>query len=332
MFPEELWWDQVPGAMRLRSTLQEVLLQEGKTAWLESGFPWDTDFRNRISDDICGKDSRFLFTVYSGEELSGRSPEDLVFQLNPDAKVRYMPGQSLSKYVQTNGLLKTHIVWLYNLKADEHTSWFEFSRQLAGAKAGLRVICQGDIGKKRSQNVSMLYQQDFFSEFDRILFAMLLASNKEAPVDLRTYYSYLAAGLAEEQVELIPLLLQSPHQLTTDPAGTAEALGLDTQKINKIVHAVQLKVLLPKLEDRQEALVDDLSQSLLELLPFEDNFGNKYDDLYSIELRNMYHYRNSGELRMTQEQSHQLQRLYDARNLIAHRKVVPGVDVIKLLN
>ena len=332
MFPEELWWDQVPGAVRLRSTLQGVLLQEGKTAWLEGGLPWDADFRSRISDDVSGKDSRLLFTVYSGEELRGRSPEDLVFQLNPNAQVRYMPGQSLSKYVQTNGLLKTHIIWLYDLKGDEHAAWFEFSRQLAAAKAGLRVVCQGDIGKKRSQNVSMLYQQDFFSEFDRILFAMLLASGKEAPVDLRTYYSYLAAGLAEERVELIPQLLQSPYQLTTDPAGTAEALGLDSQNINKIVHGVQLKVLLPKLEDRQEALVDDLSESLLKLLPFEDNFGNIYDDLYSIELRNMYHYRNSGELRMTQEQSYQLQRLYEARNLIAHRKVVPGADVVKLLS
>lgn len=331
MNPEELWWGQVPGALRLKQAVQDAVLQEGRSVWIGGPVPWTGILCQAVEDYVSERDSRLRFTAHSGEELRGLSPEQLIFRMNPEAELRYMPGRPLAEYIQANQLLKTHVIWLCGLNQAEHEKWFAFSRDLAKLKTGLRVICQGETGNKRYQNVAMLYAKDYFSEFDRVLFAMLLAAKSGSSVDMRTYCSYLAAALAGDQAERIPDLLESPARLAADPEGTAAAAGIETGNWNKLVHSVQLKILLPALEDRQELLVDQLSGELKRLLPFTDEYGRVFQDLYSIELRNLYHLRNTKQLKMTPQQSDCLQRLYELRNLLAHRQVAPGEEVIRLI-
>lgn len=331
MLPEEIWWERIPGAVRLRQKMQDILLQDGRGVWLEGGAPWPGTFRDMIKDYMSNRDSRLCFTFLGQEELGSLNPERLIFQMNPAARMRYMPGQPLAKYIQANKLLETHIIWLQGLEAERDKQWFAFSRELAGTRAGLRVICQGEIGGKRYPNVNMLYHKDFFSEFDRILFAMMLAAGTGLPENLQIYCSYMAAGLAGGDAERIPPLVQAKKNLALDPAGTAAALGIEGRDVGRVLHSVQLKILLPQLEDRQEALMDELERGLRAMLPFEDDYGNWHNDLYSIELRHMYHFMTSGRLKMYPEQEERLRRLYALRNMIAHRKIVLGEEVVRAL-
>ncbi len=332
MFDEDIWWEQIHGARQFRWDLQDQLLSRGKGVWLTGEVPWTQTLYCQVKDYLSEMDSQLHITFRSAEELRGMSPDNLIFGLNPEARSRYMPGKSLAEYIRGNQLLETHIIWIYDLDQQKDRVWPAFSSELAKLKTGLRVVCQGNMGTKRYQNVKMLSTKDYFTSFDRILFAMQLAAKSNTSADLQMYYSYLAVGIAGENLEYIPQLLQSPRRMVLDPGGLAEELGIPAPDLNRVIHRVQVKVLQPKLEDRREVLVDELSDGLTKLLPFKDEYGKEFRDLYSIELRNIYHFRNQGQLKMTPQQSDRLQQLYELRNDVAHRRLVPGEEVIALLS
>lgn len=328
-FPDELWWEQISRPQQLKEKVVDVLLR-GKSVWISGHLPWKDTFQDQIKTRLSEMDSRLRLLFYNVEDLAEESPADLIFRIMPGAKTRYMPGRSLSDYIVSNKILETTIIWISGLDETRNGAWFEFSSGLAKAGSGLRVVCHGNCGKKRYQNVITLYTEEYMSQFERILFAMLLSGTENGSTDLQMYFSYLSAELAGESVENIPLLLSDTQKLALNPWAFLEEKELTAAgDIKRIVHDVQMKVLQPKLEDRREKLVDALTDKLEALLPFKDDYGNDCTELYDIELRHMIFYQ--GHLQLTPQQKKELDQLYNIRNMAAHRKIISGKDIMVLL-
>lgn len=331
-YPDELWWDQISSPLNLKKWTADTLMS-GKTVWLSGHLPWPDTFLYQTKDLISQGNSQLALEYREMDSLEGTSPAELVFQLVPSAKSRYMPGQDLSEYIASTGILDTTILWLAGVDEARHGQWLALSSGLAKHNSGFRVVCQGNCGNKRYRNVELLQADTFSSEFERILFAMMLSGGMGYSTDIQMYCSYLAVELAGEQVEQLPILLRDTNQLICHPELCLEDAGLPRNEIlQRSLHSVQLKVLQPKLEDRQEKLVDRLAAQLTRLLPFKDDFGNVCNDLYSIELRHLVYFHHQHAFRISDQEDQLLKQLHEMRNLIAHRKVVPGEDVFSLLN
>lgn len=330
MYPDEIWWDQVPGAVRLKEALEEDLCA-GRCFWLQGELPWPDEFRSQLKNCLGETDSRISIEFFTAGELEGRQPQELIFQLQPGAEDEYLPSKPLHRFLAEGHVLEHTILWLDGVDSRAHAPWFELSRELARQKeGGLRIICRGDVGKEQFQKVRRYAADQFVTEFDQLLYAMLLSGEKPGSRELKTYYSYLAVGLAGDNVEDIPLLLRDPLALVRAPEACLEEAGLPpVQNLKQIVHEVQMKVLQPRLEGLQEALVDEISRELERLLPFKDDYDKTCSELYDIELRHLIYFRN--ELNLSEANKKLLDKLYTQRNLLAHRHIVEGGAVIDIL-
>lgn len=327
----ELWWSQIHGPQQLKNEIENVLLTPGKGLWISGKIPWPETLYRLVKNELSEKDSQICLSFLDAntKDFQQLKPADLISQLNPDALSHCMPGKPMAEFIRDNSILETHILWISNLDIAQHETWFSFSRELARLKTGFQIICQGQLGRGKYPNLVLLQAKDYSTQFDHILFAMQLAAEFGVSSDMQMYYTYLAVGIADGWVEKIPTLMKCPDALARDPAAYIADLGFDQTGLEQILHKVQVKALLPILEDRQERLVDELSDSIE--LPFYDEYERKFQELYEVELRNMYYLYRNKRLPMNLTQAKNLEQLYNLRNMVAHRQIVPGEAVVDFL-
>lgn len=327
----ELWWSQIHGPRQLKNEIENVLLTPGRGLWIYGSIPWPETLYRLVKNELSEKDSQICLTYLdaNSKEFQQLKPADMISQLNSDALSRCMPGKPLAEFVRDNRILETHILWISNLDIAQHEDWLSLSRELAQLKTGFQIICQGQLSRRKYTNLALLQAKDYSTQFDHILFAMQLAAEFGVSSDMQMYYTYLAVGIADGWAENIPTLMKSPDALTRDPATYTAELGFDQAGLEQILHKVQVKALLPILEERQEHLVDELSDVIK--LPFYDEYGRKFQELYEVELRNMHFFYQNKKLPMSPTQVKQLEQLYKLRNMVAHRQIVPGEMVMDFL-
>lgn len=329
--PHELWWSQVHGPQRLKTEVKKLLLTPGKGLWINGGIPWPETLYQLVKNELSEKDSQICLSFFDADTEAFRqlAPAKLISQLNPDALSRCMPGKPIAEFIRDNGVLETHILWISNLDTAQHEEWLALSRELARLKTGFQIVCQGTLGRGKYANLVLLQAKDYSTQFDLTLFAMQLAAEFSISSDMQMYDSVLATGIASGWAENIPALMKSPDALARDPISRAARLGFGQDGLEQILHRVQVKALLPVLEDRQERLVDELSGVIK--LPFQDEYGRNIQELYEVELRHMRYLFRNGELPMSPAQEKRLLQLYELRNKVAHRQIVPGDEVMKFL-
>lgn len=331
--PRELWWNQIHRPRHLKTEIEKVLLTPGKGLWINGEIPWPETLYQMVKNELSEKDSQICLSFYDAASADFRQldPTRLISQLNPDALSRCMPGKPMAEFIRDNGVLETHILWISNLDVDaaQHEEWLALSRELARLKTGFQIVCQGALGRGKHANLVQLQAKEYSTQFDLTLFAMQLAAEFSVSSDMQMYDSVLATGIASGWAENIPALMESPDALVQNPIGHAAELGFSQDGLEQVLHKVQVKALLPVLEDRQERLVDELSGVIR--LPFQDEYGRNFRELYEVELRNMYYLYRNGDLPMSLAQEKRLLQLYELRNKVAHRQIVPGDEVMEFL-
>lgn len=332
----EVWWHQVPGATRL---LQKVLQQlaNRRNVWISGYLPWSDTFREIIISKLAESNRDLRVEIRSAIDLIDTSSEDLVFSLFPGARSRYMPGKELATYINEQRLLEDTIIWIYDLNQERDNRWLTFSQQLGTIGAGLKVLCEGisiqpTISARRSK-ITMVLTEGQYTSFDKVLFAMFLVSTLNQSDGIKRYCSYLASELVGGEVEMITCAIKNAQQLYMSPNEVANMLGIsDNSFIQNRIHRVQVKVLLPEIEEQFEALVERNSDNISKILPFEDDYGSERRELYDLELRHVRHFKNQGDITLDVSDSKRLDFLYECRNLIAHHIVIDGERIERIFD
>ena len=326
-------WLQLPGPVKMAEDICAVLSGSG-TVWISGSFSWAEEVRSFIKEKLCMFDSgvnlEFLDVSAFPEHYS---PEELVFLRDPSAEKDYLPAMGLASFVKTKRILPDTILWLYHLDGEGDRKWTDFSKALAKQGAGLKLVCEGAAITEAAKNVRLFSQERCLSEFDHLLYAMLLIQGEKWSTDLKVYVSRLAVFLAGRDAEQIAQLLRLKRELPQEPLRCALGSRPELEEVRALhaIYTAQLMSLLPKVELLRTKLISDTADRLRALVPFCDDYGNQIDRPEDMELRHLVHFEIIGQLSFDWDESSRLHLLYNIRNALSHQNTVDGRDAIACL-
>lgn len=333
MKAEPLWWSQMPGPAKLVDSLVDTLLENGKV-WLSGTFFWQNEFHTLVKEKLGAGNSSLDVEFLNLSELRAyQNVEELIFRFDERARANYLPAMNLADYVQTKSILKDKIIWLYGVDTDKGERWLELSKNLAKYSVGLRVVCEGSGINGGAKRITVVKQSDYISEFDTLLFAMTLIHSRDLNMETKIYVSRLANALSDRNPEKIAVLIDACDELLRDPAACAATIGIcDETEADSAVKTAQLMSLYPKVEQARAQAISGITDRLIDLLPFKDNYETLFEKPEDLELRHIIFFEKQGNLRLTEEERRQFYFLYNMRNKLSHRQTIAGSDAGTLLN
>ena len=333
MKAESLWWSQMPGPAKLVDSLVDTLLENGKV-WLSGTFFWQNEFHTLVKEKLgAGNSSLDVEFLNLSELRADQNVEELIFRFDERARANYLPAMNLAEYVQTKSILKDKIIWLYGVDTDKGERWLELSKNLAKYSVGLRVVCEGSGINGGAKRITVVKQSDYISEFDTLLFAMTLIHSRDLNMETKIYVSRLANALSDRNPEKIAVLIDACDELLRDPAACAATIGIcDETDADSAVKTAQLMSLYPKVEQARAQAISGITDRLIDLFPFKDNYETLFEKPEDLELRHIIFFEKQGNLRLTEEERRQFYFLYNMRNKLSHRQTIAGNDASTLLN
>lgn len=327
MKPEFESWICSPGPQRMLADAVDVLTGKG-TVWFSDELPWREEFRRSVKDMLSTADSR-LNIEFVDAPSPETDPMELVFDLDSSAQDMFLPAYDPARFIKDNKVLENTVLWIYGLQSETCAKWLEFGRNLAKLGVSLKIVCEGVPSCSSAKNVKVITVRDYVSEFDLLLYAMMLCQNDRNASELKMYSARLAVSLSEGRPETLCGLISDVDRLINDPEKTALDICIDSsaEDMRSAVRNAQIMSVLPKTEERRAALVDALKDRLEPLMPFDDDFDNTISVLDEIELRHIVYFLKINEIELNDAEYEELMLLYSIRNNISHRKIVPGSDV-----
>lgn len=329
----EMWWNQVPGPIRLVNRMSQVIL-DGESVWLSGEMTWRDEFRMFVKMKVEEENSSIGFHIVDIHDFpDNQKIDDLIFSYDENARQGYLPAIPLVDYICKRNVLPDSIIWLYGINDNRYERWLEFSRMLARKHAGLRIICEGVACKGNWRGITELDAGKEISEFDTLLFAMTSVSELNWSPGMKTYASRLLSEIAGSKAEVILSLAKHVDRLVDDPVGYTLEIWQDVNEadIRNAVRSAQIKTLYPKVEQEREIFISGVLDRATKLLPFTDDHGNTFSTPLDMELRHLIFFYNRGDLKLSGEERNVLDLIYNARNMLSHRKIVSSEKVKKIL-
>ena len=326
MRPEYESWICSPGPQRMLAEAVDALTGKA-TVWFCEELPWREEFRRSVKDVLGTADSR-LNIEFVDAGSTDKEPIEVVFDFDGSAQDLFLPAYDLARFIKDNKVLENTVLWIFGMQPETCSSWLEFSRELARLGASLKIVCEGVPSCSSAKNVKVISTGSFISEFDLLLYAMMLCQNDKNASELKMYAARLAVNLSAGRPKTLSELIFDVDRLIDNPEKTARDICVvsSDEDIRSAVRNAQMMSILPKTEERRAVLVGDLKDRLEPLLPFDDDFDNKITVLDEIELRHIVYFRNMHEIYLNDAENEELKLLYGVRNDISHRKIVPGTN------
>jgi hypothetical protein len=350
--PDAAWWDYVTGPARLVAEVAS-LLHTGKSVFLSAHIPFCGTFFGRVAAAFRAMDNALLFDdVIDTEEDPGTH---LLERFN--VRVSYRSHDSSAECLKRCGVLKNRLLPVIadRGRAD---SWIEFIRSYKSSslRDGLFLIKTEDgVSANSAKQLRVLDYHKFVSEYDTLLFAGLISDKSALSIGERRYISALsvslfgkdAEGIADfinkYNIDLCPLDVLPQGAFSGEKLWNAqvqELFPLIMRETREIINTwrVEIDGAFKYIREERDYPNSLFSQGLL------NTYKEPIDSPDELELatiiflmrnrrRNKNGYETSEYVLYIPDDSarERIKLLYEMRNNIAHGKVCPESDVVRLL-
>lgn len=334
----QLWWTQFHGPSKfLEAFCRETAL--GGCFFLRhtEDIPWYFQFQDLVLERLRLEVGHFrLEEPVDLPEDAG--PQWFVEHFLPQHSSNFLSTTKLSAFLTQTGGLRNRAVWLRAANPDQLPPWLEQLSRFAATPAAREtiVILEGRGSVPTRRRVKLFDVDEAFTAFDTIQMCTIAINEAPCQEMLKPYLTHLLSQLCGSEPWLVDLLLEQGETLARDPQAAAACLGLDPGAIDRRVRRAQMTLILPLAEDMRVWLLTQLYEPCRALLPFEEELGryiNRYEQVFELEVRHLYHFSHSGELPMTDVQQSVTQAAYDAGNHFRHNMTpMPFSKVEELLH
>lgn len=349
MSPGMIWWGQIGNSLRLLSRIANDL-RDRRSAVLRvpRRLPWRAAFYEAVDLRRSSFGGERRLRRLPWEE--GADPGAYILDKLCSERVRadYWPGQTYGAYLGSRDdiVLCDYYVWITGIRRKRDLfQWLEFVTQYRQAakqaeqSAVFILECEETVADAAGMDVI-----DYSVEhYDCRVFALETA-NALCAGELRAYQAELALSLAGNDPELCCALLREGERLLQDPVRTAlevcrtavsssgEPFPLpEEQEAASAAWEAAVVLLFPVLERFRMDFIKRFDEELRRHLPIHNSNGDVVQDPQDLEIGPLYHIVTACSKAFSPAMVEAIRLCRNARNLLAHNKLVPYEDVRRLL-
>ncbi|MDR2692914.1 MAG: hypothetical protein LBB74_01715 [Chitinispirillales bacterium] len=354
--PAAAWWDYVTGPSRLVAEVA-ALLHAGKSVFLSAHIPFCDTFFGKVAAAFRAMDNALLFDdVIDTEEDPGTH---LLERFN--VRVSYRSHDTSAECLKRSGVLKNRLLPVI-VGRERTDSWIEFIRSYKSStlRDGLFLLKTDDgVSATSVKQLRVPDYHKFVSEYDSLLFAGLISDESALSVGERRYVSALSVSLFGKNAEGIADFIDK-YKIDRCPLDVLPQGAFSGEEWTYKLWNAQVQELFPLImRETREFIetwripIDEAFKSIREERDypnslFSQGLLNTYkepitspDDLELATIiflmrnkrRNSSGYETPEFLLYIPDESarERIKLLYEMRNSIAHGKICPENDVVRLL-
>lgn len=329
-----VWWEATPGPHQMVRHVADALLDR-KGIWLTvKMLPWSEAFRESVRERVYDCDSSTSFNLLDASAYPPDSDlQEVVFRYIRRPEKPFYPSQGLAEYLTETTSTSDTIIWVYNLSGQLLGAFCSLAADLALRRASIIIACELPGMRSPRKNVEQVTAERFISSFDILHFVMSMVSSATQNRKCSEYLSVLIAEMVGFGIDRCLTLCSRIDDLMADPASCYSVLfpGENPGIIQNAIWNAQIKILFPQIEKQRLALIDRMGKVLDVLLPFSDEWGNRFSRREEIELRHIQHFLSNGRITLLPQDRRRFENLYDMRNDLAHLTIIKPERVIAFL-
>lgn len=324
MQPAELWWNAIPGPVRLTGRLASQLLHLESTVLCSTGnFPWPDDFRLNVKDRIQRVSPHLLVEYCDASAMGDMTPGRWILDRIGGGRTFCLPSDDPLRVAIQHGYMKNRIFWVANCRSREQANaWIALANQLKRRAQEGCVCLLAPPGMRGNSGLSQLAADGYFGAYDLSFFAASLVSSMDLTSFEKKYLTELAVSLAAGSA-----------QTCADLAAQGRALLETIGQAPEHTHAVwlaQMRTVFAPIEEKKFALVRENEEAVRSLFGTVDDYGNRIDSVDDIELRHLIYAARRFHLPIPPAVMDILQILYQDRNHLAHHHILPYDELKEL--
>ena len=314
---DELWWSRVPTAERMVKNARDILLAY-KSMQIFPDMVWKETFLVQVLTKIRNIDAALVDFTLDGSPMDQNTAlidniaDQLGFGFNFDGSL-----DTLLEQLEGN----TRYIWIAHGLSKKHLNEaHQLIRELGRRHAHISVVLEDDT-QAQVKSLSQIKLKPTRMDVHYFAWTLLM---EQSDVPLMEYAAVLCEELSGGDLARCAALCEHIHELLKDARTVCDWLSED--EILKAVHLAQLRGVQPVIEQQRLRFIAGLGSRIEQILPFEDEYSGRYTSPREVELRHLIFFRR--DLSLTQAELSLLNQLYEARNDLAHLKIL-SEDMIK---
>lgn len=351
---EQIWWNSISKAAYLIRSVADTLLS-GRNLLLviPDVLPWRDDMMELISKAISSADNeRRLKEMDCPDQPSGKFLLDEFCK--PEKRAEYRPRKSIVSFLAASEgiVLNSSYLWLRNISAKQLTDWCSFISEYNKAipyhaQRGVFILeVHEDIRvPKGISGLHMISFEKIIDPFDVYTFCALSCTDGGFSERERLYLSQTVSSVCGQDVELCKYCIAQGKTFLKDPAECLNQIvenelrsnGLpftypqSSDTLNTKIWESQIKTLFPIIEQYRSRFVKKYYQQIKSALPVENAFGESISSPCNVELGTLIQLTAQGIISLSSSEYDLLDCFRNARNTLAHLRVIPYDDAVIIL-
>lgn len=316
--------------------------------------PWKECFYECIENEINSKSSEntvdFIDSPYEklGDYLLGK-------YCSEEKRATYRPDKTFACFLAQSDdiVLNNRIVWVKNIPESMNDEWLEFvsdynknvKKDRPHAVFILEVPSCRNVNVKKKGIININYTNEL-SIFDTYVFCTLAVSDIKVNRELKTYLSELVSSICGYDVELCSICIERYDEFLRNPISTVRnIIGMFCRSngdkfeivysedyIHQLIWNSQLKSIFPVIEEYRRRFVIKYKNLINSHLPIKTTYNECFIEPEDEEIGTLMYMVADDKIHCSEEDRRKLFDFREARNLLAHLKILPFDKVEHLLS
>ena len=333
----KVWWTKVTNASHFLDKIVDTV-QNGQSIILQlpDTIPWYETMKEIVEtriEDMVEDPGEYLFYEFCKKEK----------------RVHYRPGIGYAEFLAKNEdiVLTDSILWIAKTCEENLTKWAKHSNKALGKhKEGCIFIVEARNNpagaavkeKKGLRNIS--YAREI-GHYDNYLFNVLATSSSPEKEIFKQYLAEVVSIMLPDDIELSALCIEKGRAFLENPLGVIREISstktrsdgrnfgadIGEEDLQERLWEAQIKVIFPLVERQRNVLVQKYQREIEGLLPIVAAYGEEFLEASEVELGILSYLAGSGQIQLQYEDVEKLNKLKNARNVLAHIRTLPQEEV-----
>lgn len=351
---KNIWWKQVTTAnFYIKMVVDNIMSKKSIALELPEYVPWKEYFYECIEEEINIQSSENTFDFINSP--NGKLGEYLLDKYcSEEKRATYRPDKTFAYFLAQSDdiVLNNRFVWVKNIPESMINEWLDFvsdynknvKKDKPHAVFILEVLACSTINIKKKGITNIAYTKEL-SIFDTYVFCTLAVSSIKLKKELKTYLAELVSSVCGYDVELCSICIERYDEFLRDPIETVRNIVDTTCKSNgdkfeviynedEIYQAIwnsQLKNIFPIIEDFRRKFVIKYKNQINVYLPIETIYNECFTEPEDVEIGTLLYMVADNKIRCSEDDRQKLSNFRNARNLLAHLKILSFNKVEDLL-
>lgn len=356
-----IWWQQVSDAVFMINRLTDCLTDERSIALvLPEHTPWYSFLVNQIEENLHNNNSDNSFCIIDVSLISSENPGKYIagkYCLAPKLS-HYWPGESYARFLAKSNdiMLNNQYLWIKGLDSENYKNWYDFVNEYIeccdkNEKRASFILEYRDADNTvsmKSPFFDTICWNEVIKPYDYYMFSSLMVSSLSCCDEIKHYIAELIYTISGNDAELCAYLAEYGENFAENPSDTLYKCISDSRRsdgsefsvpdinfIDTAIKETQIKKVFPVIERFRNRFITENYNQLdyfLNSSSVENTRGESISEPYELEIGTLKFISGSKNFAISEKQKNELGFIHNARNRLAHNKILSYNEVRDILN